>query len=207
MQDRGVDYNRGTYLIVLADSSLESVLLNEVTGNFIKFKQTQGYDVKVVDFDGVGGSAANLRYFLQNYHDNIDPLLEYVLLIGDADGLYSITSFGIDSYNEEETDVTDYTYTFFENSNILEPKFFIGRWPIRTEEDLRKIKHRSIQYILMDFIDDVSHLNKALLVAGNFSDTPPWPVTPVMTSMWLQDRMNYYQFNPVDTAFFHLSNP
>ena len=71
MQDREVDYNRGTYLIVLADSSLESVLLNEVTGNFIKFKQTQGYDVKVVDFDGVGGSAENLRYFLQNYHDNI----------------------------------------------------------------------------------------------------------------------------------------
>ena len=36
--DMGYDYNRGTYLIVLADESLEPILLDEDTGDFIHFK-------------------------------------------------------------------------------------------------------------------------------------------------------------------------
>ena len=35
--DMGYDYNRGTYLIVLADESLEPILLDEDTGDFIHF--------------------------------------------------------------------------------------------------------------------------------------------------------------------------
>ena len=38
-EDMGHDYGRGTYLIVLADESLEAILRDESTGNFIQFKQ------------------------------------------------------------------------------------------------------------------------------------------------------------------------
>ena len=58
----------------------------------------------------------------------------------------------------------------------------------------------------MDYIDDVSYLNNALLVAGNFSDTPPRPVTPVMTSKWLMDELIHFGYNTVDSAFFSLEN-
>ena len=50
-EDMGHEYQRGTYLIVLADTSLRSILTEDETGDFIKFKQTQGYDVKIVSFD------------------------------------------------------------------------------------------------------------------------------------------------------------
>jgi hypothetical protein len=204
-EDMGHEYQRGTYLIVLADTSLRSILTEDETGDFIKFKQTQGYDVKIVSFDNIGGTANFLRTYLQIYFEDIDPMLEYVLLIGDINGSYTIPSFTIPSYNESDLDVTDYPYTFF-NNDPLSPKFFIGRWSIRTQDDLKKIKMRSIQYIKMDYLSDHSFLDNALLVAGNYSDTPPSPVTPVMTSIWLQDRLNYDQFNQVDTAFYHLSN-
>ena len=42
-------------------------------------------------------------------------MLEYVLLVGDWNGAYSIPTFTISSYNEEELDVTDYTYTYINN--------------------------------------------------------------------------------------------
>ena len=87
-EDMGYDYSRGTYLIVLAASSLESILIEENTGDFIHFKQTQGYDVAVITFDEVGGTPDNLRDYLQYYIDNIDSMLEYVLLVGDINGSY-----------------------------------------------------------------------------------------------------------------------
>ena len=38
-EDMGYDYSRGTYLIVLADASLESILREEDTGDFIHFNE------------------------------------------------------------------------------------------------------------------------------------------------------------------------
>ena len=205
-EDMGVNYSRGTYLIVLADTSLKKILLDEATGDFIKFKQTQGYDVKVIDYNWVGGTSDMLRFYLEDYSQNIDPMLEYVLLIGDVNGFYEIPPFTIPSYNESDLDVTDYPYTYFHNNDKLNPAFHIGRWSIRSQDDLKKIKMRSIQYIKMDYLTNHSFLNDALLVAGNFSDTPPWPVTPVMTSKWLMDKLNQFGYNTIDTAFFHLGN-
>ena len=58
----------------------------------------------------------------------------------------------------------------------------------------------------MDYLADHSFLNDALLVAGNYSDSGTWPVTPVWTSKWLMDELNQFGYNTIDTAFFHLDN-
>ena len=87
-EDMGYDYSRGTYLIVLADASLEPILEDESTGNFIHFKQTQGYEIKLVTYESVGGTKEALRDYLEYYFVNTDPMLEYVLLIGDINGSY-----------------------------------------------------------------------------------------------------------------------
>jgi len=205
-EDMGYNYSRGTYLIVLADASLESILEDESTGNFIHFKKTQGYNVELITIDGVGGTAEYLRSYLQYYYETLDSMLEYVLLIGDINGSYALPSFTIPSYNESDLDVTDYPYSFFDNADILNPSFFIGRWSIRSQDDLRKIKMRSMQYIKMDYISDHSFLNDALLVAGNYSDSGSWPVTPVWTSKWLMDELHQFGYATIDTAFFHLDN-
>ena len=148
-EDMGYDYRRGTYLIVLADASLQPILEDESTGNFIHFKQTQGFDVVVENMTDFV-NANTLRAYLGTYYEEL--MLEYVLLIGDINGSFAIPTFTIPSYNESEDDVTDYPYTFFDNADILNPSFFIGRWSIRSQDDLKKIKMRSIQYIKMEYI-------------------------------------------------------
>jgi len=209
-QDQGHDYSRGTYMIILSDSSLETYLTDDNTGNFVEFKQTQGYNVVVQNFDDIAsGEAQYLKSYLQYYYEEQDSMLEYVLLVGDVDGNYAIPSFIIGSYNENDDDVTDYPYSFF-NEDVMEAKFFIGRWSVRTVQDFISLKMRSIQYIKMDNITDYSYLNKGLLVAGNYNgedDAPnTWPVTPLWTSLWLSDELQNYGYSQIDTAFFHLNN-
>ena len=65
-EDMGYDYTRGTYLIVLGDASLKSILEDETTGNFIHFKKTQGYRVEVVNIKDIGVDADLLKQYLEN---------------------------------------------------------------------------------------------------------------------------------------------
>jgi len=225
-EDMGYDYSRGTYLIVLADASLESILRDESTGDFIHFKKTQGYNVHIMDINDIGVNKDALREYLSLYNaaalsgQTTDPLLEYVLLVGDVNGSYSIPYFEVASYSYDEMDVTDHNYTYF-GDDPLSPEFFIGRWPIRTEDELKKIKRRSIGYVTMhipgtsysleDAGIDLSYLNNALMVAANYAgnDGPGafYPVTPVWTSRWLMDELYNYGYSKVDTAFWTNLNP
>ena len=204
-----MNYNRGSYLIVLPSCDLESFLTNEsYGGDFVKFKKTQGFDVDVVCYSEIANSAQTLKDYIIDYYEQ-NPMLEYLLLVGDVNGAYSIPTFTIDSYNEEDIDVTDYPYTF--TDDVYKPHFFVGRWPIRNIADFINIKSRSIQYVKMDYVDS-STLNNALLVAGNYKTSDgalvspsQWPVTPVWTSLWLMDELENYGYNPsqIDTTFFH----
>ena len=65
--DIGVDYTRGTFLIVLGHSSLKSFLEDESTGNFIRFKKTQGYDIKIIKFDKSTQNNASLKDTIKYY--------------------------------------------------------------------------------------------------------------------------------------------
>ena len=212
-------YGRGDYVIVLASSQLETYLTNpnvSLGGDFVKFKNTQGFNVHVVSLDQEGfSSAEELKNYLIEYDEQSNGMLEYVLLVGDVNGQYTIPTFTINSYNEQEIDVTDYPYTFTDNP--YEPKFFIGRWPIRTIPEFLNIKSRSIQYITNENLllsgDDLEFYNNAMLVAGNYKtadglEVSPneWPVTPVWTSLWLQEELNGFGYAQVDTAFFHQYN-
>jgi len=197
-------FARGTFLIVVASSNLEDILNTDsaVIGNFIEFKQTQGFDVEVWNYDEIG-SKEQLRSNLEDYYTTY-PLLEYVLLIGDYDpdpddyaGLtYPLDSFTISSYNEPQQDVTDLPFTYFEGdpttNDGLNPHFFIGRWSISSSNELKTIQKKTIQYTKLENVDDLSYLDRALIVAGSYktensAETYPikWPVSPVWTSLWL----------------------
>ena len=123
-------------------------------------------------------------------------ILEYVLLVGDVTGGYSIPSHVIYSYHDVDypLDQTDYPYTFFSDEEMYTPNFFIGRWSIQDQSELLALVSRTIGYTRLEHpvtgADlDASYLDNALIVAGNYADTPgvAWPVTPVWTSHWLYD--------------------
>ena len=208
-----IEYRRGSYLIILAHSQLSTYLSGSIGGSFIEFKESQGFDVDVISLDLEElETAEEIRDWISIYY-NLHPLLEYVLLVGDVNGSYTLPSFSIQSINEPELDVTDYPYTYFDSNDILAPKYYIGRWAVRSATDLLNIKVRTIQYVTMENLSETGkqYLNNALLVAGNYKQTsdgdevPPetWPVTPVWTSVWLMEELYQFGYTSIDTAFFH----
>ena len=166
-------------------------------------------------------SGSDVRAYMESYY-NSDPMLEYVLLVGDINGVLSIPpSYEVQSYNEPgDTDVTDYKYTYFDEEDVLNPHFFIGRWSPTVVSDISFFTTRTINYGLQGNVEnnviapgyinsysmDESYLDNALLVSGGYNgddDNPySWPVTPVWTNLWLMDKLNEKNYD-VDTVFFH----
>jgi len=147
-EGRDVEFMRGGYLIVLAQSYLENFLVSPAGGNFELFKKTQGFDVEIVSLDGLGianNDADALKQFIEQYYMD-HPLLEYVLFVGDANGNYPIPCYYIPSINEDDLDVTDYPYSYFNDTpgddeyDVLKPNFLIGRWPVQGTNDLLMAK-------------------------------------------------------------------
>ena len=218
----GKQFSRGDYLIIVGgnEASLDVInvaidaLTDSYGGNFIEFKQSQGYDVEIVKYYEVANNQNDLRDYLKIYSQS-HPMLEYVLLIGDVTGALAIPTHIIQSYNDADypLDQTDYPYTFFSDDEMYSPDFFIGRWSANNENEVLNITARTINYSrlvhhLTNEELDSEYLDNAMIVAGNYADPPQfWPVTPVWTSQWLKDRLIDFSYTNVDEFYFTAENP
>ena len=185
-----INPNRGSYLIIAPDGVVN--YLEE----FISFKKSQGFDVYLRSLTEAGTTAPQIKTTIHDILES-DPMLEYVLLIGDVDGFAEFPSF----YYGPENDVTDQEYTHLIGEDVV-PDVFIGRLSIDSLSELAVIMSKTIQYVRDPLAYDQNWLDRGLIVAGNYANTYPIPITPKWTSYWLRDELLEYGYDEVDTVFY-----
>ena len=185
-----INPQRGSYLIIAPDGVVNYL------GDFVSFKKSQGFDVYLRSLSESGGNPVEIKNTIYNVLMT-DPMLEYVLLIGDVDGFAEFPSF----YYGPENDVTDQEYTHLVGDDVV-PDVFIGRLSIDSLSELAVIMSKTIQYARNPLAYDQNWLDRGLIVAGNYANTYPIPITPKWTSYWLRDELLNYGFNEVDTVFY-----
>ena len=181
---------RGSYLIISPDNMIDHL------GELVSFKRSQGFDLYLKPLSVVGSTAAEIKQLIENTLLD-DPMLEYVLLIGDVDGVAAMPSF----YYGPENDVTDQKYTHILGEDFF-PDVFIGRFSIDSISELIVMIRKTINYHRQPLATNSSWLDKALVVAGNYSNTVPIPITPKWTSYWVQELLYDNGYSSVDTVFY-----
>ena len=91
-----INPQRGSFMIIAPDGIITYL------GDFVEFKKSQGFDVYVLSLSESGTSADEIKVTISNKLAQ-DPMLEYIMLIGDVDGFAAFPSF----YYGPENDVTD----------------------------------------------------------------------------------------------------
>jgi hypothetical protein len=181
---------RGTYLIITPDN------MEEYLGELVSFKKSQGFDVIVKTLNETGPTADDVKSAIVATL-SADPMLEYVLLIGDVDGVAAMPSF----YYGPDNDVTDQKYTHLLGNDFF-PDVFIGRFSVDSIAELVVVIRKTINYHRQPLASNPDWLNKALIVAGNYSNTVPIPITPKWTSYWIRDLLLDEGYSSVDTVFY-----
>ena len=161
-----INPQRGSFLIIAPDG------VANYLGDFVSFKKSQGFDTSVLTLSETGESAELIKVAISEFLSD-DPMLEYVLLIGDVDGFSAFPSF----YYGPENDVTDQRYTHILGDDNI-PDVFIGRLSIDSLSDLAVIMSKTINYVRDPLAFDQNWLDRGLVVAGNYSNTYPIPITP-----------------------------
>ena len=185
-----INAQRGSYMIIAPDNVVEYLT------DFSTFKKSQGFEVYILSLSEAGNIPSEIKNTIANTLSE-DPMLEYVLLIGDVDGFSEFPSF----YYGPENDVTDQQYTHILGDDST-PDVFIGRLSIDSLSDLAVIMSKTIQYVRDPLAFDDDWLDKGLIVAGNYANTYPIPITPKWTSYWLMDELLDYGYDEIDTVFY-----
>jgi len=187
---------RGRYLIIALDSYLSPTSDLE---DLVQWKRQKGYDVILVGKSTAGNSANEIKQYIQTMYDSEGPPLAYVLLVGDAD---SIPTFTIESPNYPgEWDATDHPYSLMEGDDYF-PDLFVGRLPTNSTNIVRVMIAKILAYEKTPYTGNTEWFRNATIVAGNYTDAGVTPLTPVQTSMWIQDRFLANGFTRVDTLFY-----
>ena len=128
---------------------------------FVQFRQLRGMNVEVVSTDTAGKTKEAIKAFLQQRY--LDPAKKpvYVLLAGDTNLVPHATSLAQDgAANRGKQIPTDHDYALLEG-NDLAADVFIGRWPVRTAQELEAVIQKTI-----GFERDLKSVPKQSLMVG-----------------------------------------
>ncbi|MCD4795843.1 MAG: PKD domain-containing protein, partial [Candidatus Cloacimonetes bacterium] len=166
---------------------------------FTDWKNAKGISTEIAKIEDIGSTSEQIKTYIQNIYDTQDYPPDYILLIGDFNGAYAISSFFISSGSENN--VTDHPFTLLNGDDYF-PEMIIGRMSVDTPMEFQTIISKVLHYEKQPYMESTHWFQNACLVAGNYSSSPPTPSTPVKVTKWLRDKMLNYGYNQIDEIYY-----
>ncbi|MDD4231893.1 MAG: C25 family cysteine peptidase [Candidatus Cloacimonetes bacterium] len=175
---------------------------------FVQWKRAMGFDVYVVNKADLGSTVQEIRDALQVHYQQ--HRADYLLLLGDTVGTYSIPTNFYPSPEYQENDADDQFYSLLEGDDYF-PEMLVGRFSFTSIMEFIVMITKSINYERNPYMgenqNDTAWMTRALAVAGNYAEGTLRPTTPVWMSRWLRERLLDYGYAQVDTVFYPGSYP
>ena len=133
---------------------------------YVKYKKQKGFNVLLASTSDIGStSSSGIKSYIQNLYDGEDFRPDFVVLVGDVSG-----SFSIPTFNEYYADNAegDYPYTHLAGNDLI-GDIFIGRMSINSSTDLSRYYGKMRSYERISNPIDETYFNNMLLVG----DTEP----------------------------------
>ncbi len=175
--------------------------LSQLIEVYKEWKKQKGTDVKVAYVEDIGTTNTDIKnYILSQY--NGDFPADYLLIIGDVDGSFTVPAY----YVTEENDVTDQIYTELIGNDYF-PEMIVGRFSIDQTSEFTTMITKVISYEKQPYTDQTDWYKHVVVVAGNYSPSPPYPSTPVAVSQWMADNFRNHGFDDVDEIYYPPTYP
>ena len=180
----------GTWLILCPDNQSAINAIQPLAD----WRRRQGFNVVVADLGDTGPTTTNIKQWLRNQYQTLDPPLEYVVLVGDANGTVALPTWTeyLSGYSGEG----DFYYTQLDGDDILSD-VHIGRLSCRSISELEGIVSKIVNYETAPPLADPSWLTSALVV-GDPSDSG---ITTVYCGEWLTAQLAPLGYHPITEVY------
>ena len=141
--DRREDYQTPSILYICGGNTESNSYLQQL----VDWRHQQGYIVSTASLSETGSSADQIKNYIENAYYNWENPPEYVALVGDVGGSYSVPTFyngfGHNSYgNDCEGDLP---YSQLDGDDFL-PEVIVGRIPVRSSNELGVVVAKTLAY-------------------------------------------------------------
>ncbi len=168
-------------------------------GEFIRWKRSLGFEVHVIDKQDAGSSANEIRQTIKDFY--LDHRPDYLVLMGDTVGNFSIPTFRYPSPEYNELDADDQTYALIEGNDYF-PEMLVGRFSFAEIMQMANMLSKSVGYERSPYMANTDWMKRSLMVAGNYAEGSLRPTTPVWMSRWLRDKLLDFGYAEVDTVYY-----
>ncbi|HHE37333.1 MAG TPA: hypothetical protein ENL20_02030, partial [Candidatus Cloacimonetes bacterium] len=162
---RDEEYQQPSYLFIYPENASVLQTLNYMR----EWKHQKGFEVVAASTSETGTQLNQIKNYIQDAYDNWQNPPEFVCLVGDAGGNFSIPTGHIDpgQYNGEG----DQYYTLLEGDDIL-ADVLIGRLSFNSIFEFQTIVSKILNYEKTPYMDNTEWYDKALML-GDPTDSGP----------------------------------
>ncbi|HQQ68211.1 MAG TPA: C25 family cysteine peptidase, partial [Candidatus Cloacimonadota bacterium] len=148
------------YLIIHGNTTDNTFLT--ALDSYVLWKRQKGADVTVANTSSgqAGSSTSSIQTYIRNQYNNPETRPDYVILIGDTAGSFTIPAFTNNSGG------SDYPFTFMNTGDML-GDVFIGRISVENVTQFLVVLNKIYLYERDLDLDTASWLNHLLLVGDN----------------------------------------
>ena len=162
------DYQQSAVLYI----GPSSVISNSTFLQLVEWRRQRGYIVYTATTSQTGSSASSIKNYIEDAYDDFDPPPEYVSLIGDVGGSFSIPTyyedFGHDSYGSQCEG--DHPYSQLDGNDLL-PEIILGRMSIRSTSELTTVVYKILNYEKATYLDTYPDYYEKAAMAGDPSSS------------------------------------
>jgi len=184
----------GNQLIICQNNATVINLLNDL----VTWRKKKGIDATLVTTAVAGSTPALIRNYINTQYTNSNGQLEFVLVVGDADGTnpYYFPTDGLPDYPYGELDNFYGLMGAGPNPDPL-PDLGIGRFPASTQQELVALITKSINYEADPYMADTTWFTRTWTACHN-TFIPSNPSTKEYTRQMMLQR----GLNPGDMTIF-----
>ena len=138
---------------------------------------------------------SSIKNYIQNQYDTLQIPLEFVTLVGDANGSVAIPTYteGLSGYGGEG----DHTYTRLEGGDILSD-VHLGRISVSSTTELETVIDKIVTYEMTPPTGtDPGWFDRALLVG----DPSASGITTIYVNQWVKNELLNFGYTQIDTVW------
>jgi hypothetical protein len=182
-------FHQPNYLFIYPNNTqVESVLQD-----LIDWKKQKGFHVVSVSTSQTGTTLNAIKSYIQNAYDTWENPPEFICLIGDAGGIFSIPTDHLDGGEG------DHSYVLLEGNDILADAF-IGRLSFNSIFELQTIIYKILHYEKEPYLGNTNWYNKALLVGDPTTSGQSCVDTKISIKEMISQYSDNFSFNEVYSA-------
>jgi len=190
--ERDAVYQDPSYLFIYPDDSTLLTNLEYLTD----WKRQKGFEVTLASTADTGITTTSIKAYIQNAYDNWSNPPEFVCIVGDANGSYTIPTYTEtwSGYSGEG----DHPYSQLEGGDIL-ADVILGRISISSIADLQTYVAKVLTYEKEPFMLDTAWYNKSLMVGDPAHGSGP---STIFTNQSIIEMMQQHAPDIVATEIY-----